>query len=145
MGSSDKIRFSVDRLIYVVGFGLYGSTHTSSEYSCTIQLLHTDTSFVVAENRTKFYCDGSKNVFKVVFKEPVCVEPNRQYTACATLKGHDSFYGVGGQKTISYAPSKKDTVNFSFYYECGCNNGTSVEDGQIPVIYFALNKNRKWK
>lgn len=140
LGSSDKIRFSVDRLIYVVGFGLYGSTLTSSEYSCTIQLLHTDSTFVVAENRTRFYCDGSKSVFKVVFKEPVQIEPNRQYTACATLKGHDSWYGVGGQKTISYALSKKETVTFNFCYESACNNGTSVEDGQIPVIYFALYK-----
>jgi len=143
LGSSDKIRFSVDRLIYLSGFGLYGSTHTSSEYICTIQLINTETALVVAENTTRFYCDGSKNVFKVIFNEPVQIEPNKQYTACATLKGHDTFYGINGRKNISYPLSKKESINFNFYYESACNNGTSVEDGQIPVIYFSLNKKRK--
>lgn len=98
---------------------------------------------MVAENRTRFYCDGSKNIFKVVFKEPVQIQPNRQYTAYATLKGHDTYYGTGGQKIINYSLSKKESINFNFYYESACNNGTSVEDGQIPVIYFSLTKKRK--
>ena len=34
-------RFIVDRRIFVVGFGLYGSIHGPSEYDVTIQLLHT--------------------------------------------------------------------------------------------------------
>ena len=124
----------------MAAFGLYGSTHTSSEYTCTIQLLNTETSSVIAENWTKFYCDGSKSVFKVSFKEAVEIEPNKLYTACATLNGHDTFYGIGGQKNINYALSKKEFVNFNFYYESACNNGTSVEDGQIPVFYFSLDK-----
>ena len=35
------LRFIVDRRIFVVGFGLYGSIHGPSEYDVTIQLLHT--------------------------------------------------------------------------------------------------------
>ena len=37
-GTSDKIRFLVDRRIFVVGFGLYGSIHGPSEYQATIQV-----------------------------------------------------------------------------------------------------------
>ena len=37
-GTSDKIRFIVDRRIFVVGFGLYGSIHGPSEYDVTIQV-----------------------------------------------------------------------------------------------------------
>ena len=37
-GTSDKIRFIVDRRILVVGFGLYGSIHGPSEYDVTIQV-----------------------------------------------------------------------------------------------------------
>ena len=38
-GTSDKIRFIVDRRIFVVGFGLYGSIHGPSEYDVTIQVI----------------------------------------------------------------------------------------------------------
>ena len=41
-GTSDKIRFIVDRRIFVVGFGLYGSIHGPSEYDVTIQVDITD-------------------------------------------------------------------------------------------------------
>ena len=41
-GTSDKIRFIVDRRIFVVGFGLYGSIHGPSEYDVTIQVRSKD-------------------------------------------------------------------------------------------------------
>ena len=34
-------RFIVDRRIFVVGFGLYGSIHGPSEYQVNIQIIHT--------------------------------------------------------------------------------------------------------
>ncbi len=40
-GTSDKIRFVVDRRIFAVGFGLYGSIHGPSEYQVNIQIFHT--------------------------------------------------------------------------------------------------------
>lgn len=39
-------RFIVDRRIFVVGFGMYGSIHGPSEYEVTVQLIHTLTGKV---------------------------------------------------------------------------------------------------
>lgn len=85
-GTSDRIRFVVDRRIYVVGFGLYGSIHGPSDYECLIKIIHTTTGKELASNSTNFNCDGSSKTFRVMFKKPVEIHPNVNYTACATLK-----------------------------------------------------------
>lgn len=41
---------------------------------------------VCASNDTNFTSDGTVNTFRVMFKEPVEVLPNTNYTAYATLK-----------------------------------------------------------
>lgn len=37
-GTSDRVRFSVDRRLFIVGFGLFGSIYGKCEYSVTIQV-----------------------------------------------------------------------------------------------------------
>ncbi|XP_068246479.1 BTB/POZ domain-containing protein 1-like [Palaemon carinicauda] len=135
-GTSDRIRFIVDRRIFVVGFGMYGSIHGPSEYEITIQIIHTATGKVCASNDTNFTSDGTVNTFRVMFKEPVEVLPNTNYTAYATLKGPDSHYGTKGVRKVTVECPSGDRVTFHFTYAAGNNNGTSVEDGQIPEIIF---------
>ncbi|XP_015742223.1 BTB/POZ domain-containing protein 2 [Coturnix japonica] len=136
-GTSDRIRFSVNKRIFVVGFGLYGSIHGPTDYQVNIQIIHTDSNTVLGQNDTGFSCDGSSNTFRVMFKEPVEVLPNVNYTACATLKGPDSHYGTKGlRKVIHESPTSGAKTCFTFCYAAGNNNGTSVEDGQIPEIIF---------
>lgn len=50
------------------------------------QIIHTDSNTILGQNDTGFSCDGSASTFRVMFKEPVEVLPNVNYTACATLK-----------------------------------------------------------
>lgn len=135
-GTSDRIRFVVDRRIYIVGFGLYGSIHGVSDYQCTIQIIHTGSSKVLATNETGFTCDGSARAFRVMFQKPVEIEPDVNYTACATLKGSDSHYGAGGSRKVVVDLVCGGKVTFHFSYAAGCNNGTSIEDGQIPELIF---------
>ncbi|XP_066551849.1 BTB/POZ domain-containing protein 2 [Amia ocellicauda] len=136
-GTSDRIRFSVNRRIFVVGFGLYGSIHGPTDYQVNIQIIHTDSNTVLGQNDTGFSCDGSANTFRVMFKEPVEVLPNVNYTACATLKGPDSHYGTKGMRKVTHeSPSTGAKTCFTFCYAAGNNNGTSVEDGQVPEIIF---------
>ncbi|KAJ7412268.1 BTB/POZ domain-containing protein 2 [Willisornis vidua] len=132
-----SIRFSVNKRIFVVGFGLYGSIHGPTDYQVNIQIIHTDSNTVLGQNDTGFSCDGSSNTFRVMFKEPVEILPNVNYTACATLKGPDSHYGTKGlRKVIHESPTTGAKTCFTFCYAAGNNNGTSVEDGQIPEIIF---------
>ena len=135
-GTSDRIRFICSKRIFVVGLGLYGSMYGPSDYQVTIQLIATDTAKVCGYNETAFSSDGTESTFRVMFKEPAEVLPGVGYTACATLKGPDSHYGTTGAKKITHCIDSKDKVVFQFSYATGNNNGTSVEDGQIPEIIF---------
>ena len=135
-GTSDRIRFMVNRRIFVVGFGLYGSIHGPKEYYVTIQIIQSDTCKVMGHNDSSFQCDGSNSTFRVMFKEPVEILPNTSYTACSTLKGPDSYYGAKGLRKVTHESVSSGKVTFQFTYAAGNNNGTSVEDGQIPEIIF---------
>lgn len=135
-GTSDRIRFSCNRRIFVVGFGLYGSMYGPSDYQVTIQIIATDTNKICGHNDTAFSSDGSDSTFRVMFKEPVEILSGVSYTACATLKGPDSHYGTSGGKKVIYETEQKEKIIFQFSYATGNNNGTSVEDGQLPEIIF---------
>ncbi|KAM9460684.1 BTB/POZ domain-containing protein 2a isoform 1-T1 [Clarias gariepinus] len=136
-GTSDRIRFSVNRRIFVVGFGLYGSIHGPTDYQVNIQIIHTDSNTILGQNDTGFSCDGTGNTFRVMFKEPVEILPSVNYIACATLKGPDSHYGTKGMRKVTHeAPATGTKTCFTFCYAAGNNNGTSVEDGQIPELIF---------
>jgi len=135
-GTSDRLRFMVNRKIFIVGFGLYGSIHGATEYAVNMQITHTDSSRIVGQNETSFPCDGTNTTFRVMFKEPVEIYPNMNYTAACTLKGPDSYYGTKGQRKVVHESISRERVVFTFSYAAGSNNGTSVEDGQIPEIIF---------
>jgi len=62
--------------------------HTNHAYCMylLLQILHADTSHVCGTNDTGFVCDGSKATARVLFKEPVEIQANTSYIACATLK-----------------------------------------------------------
>ncbi|MGH0134619.1 UNVERIFIED_CONTAM: hypothetical protein FKN15_023534 [Acipenser sinensis] len=135
-GTSDRIRFTVSRRISIVGFGLYGSIHGPTDYQVNIQIIESDKNQTLGQNDTGFSCDGTANTFRVMFKEPIEIIPNVSYTACATLKGPDSHYGTKGLKKVIHESATGTKTCFLFFSSPGNNNGTSVEDGQIPEIIF---------
>lgn len=134
-GASDRIRFSVDKRIFIVGFGLYGSIHGAREYEAKIQVLLSSSGKVCGSNSARLTCDGSGYTFRVMFKEPIEIRAHTCYLASATIKGPDSHYGTQGLKTVT-VDTKSGPVTFQFMYAPGNNNGTNVEDGQIPEILF---------
>ena len=135
-GTSDRIRFSCNKRIFVVGFGLYGSMYGPSDYQVTIQVIQSETGKICGHNDTAFSSDGSDNTFRVMFKEPIEIFPGVGYTASATLKGPDSHYGTTGGKKVVFETEQKEKITFQFSCATGNNNGTSVEDGQLPEIIF---------
>ncbi|XP_078540865.1 BTB/POZ domain-containing protein 1 isoform X2 [Lissotriton helveticus] len=135
-GTSDRIRFTVNRRISIVGFGLYGSIHGPTDYQVNIQIIEYEKNQTLGQNDTGFSCDGTANTFRVMFKEAIEILPNICYTACATLKGPDSHYGTKGLKKVQHETPTACKTCFFFFSSPGNNNGTSVEDGQIPEIIF---------
>ena len=101
-GTSDRIRFTCSRKIFVVGFGLYGSMYGPSDYQVTIQVIATETGKILGHNETAFSSDGSDSTFRVMFKEPIEIQAGVSYTASATLKGPDSHYGTSGGKKVVF-------------------------------------------
>ncbi|CAI5792821.1 POZ domain-containing 1 [Podarcis lilfordi] len=135
-GTSDRIRFTVNRRISIVGFGLYGSIHGPTDYQVNIQIIEYEKNQTLGQNDTGFSCDGTANTFRVMFKEPIEILPTVCYTACATLKGPDSHYGTKGLKKVIHESPTSSKTCFFFFSSPGNNNGTSIEDGQIPEIIF---------
>ncbi|KAF3832849.1 hypothetical protein F7725_026514 [Dissostichus mawsoni] len=131
-GTSDRIRFNVNKRISIVGFGLYGSIHGPTDYQVNIQILESDKRITLGQNDTGFNCDGTANTFRVMFKEPVEILPNVSYTAWPGL-----HYGTKGLKKVQRETATGTKTTFLFFSSPGNNNGTSVEDGQIPeIIYY---------
>ncbi|XP_020295866.1 BTB/POZ domain-containing protein 1-like [Pseudomyrmex gracilis] len=135
-GTSDRIRFRVDRCIFLLGYGVYGGMQPSI-YEVTMELIHTSSGKVVATNTTSFTCDGSKYTYRLMFKELAEVLPNTTYTASVFFKGPISHYGTKGMKTVMVDTDLDNTkVKFEFSNESGDCNGTTVEKGQIPEFIF---------
>lgn len=63
-----------------------------------------------------------------------------ELSACCmyfTPQGPDSHYGTKGYKMVTQESSVGTKTSFFFFSSPGNNNGTSVEDGQIPeIIYY---------
>ncbi|CAB1454728.1 unnamed protein product [Pleuronectes platessa] len=127
-GTSDRIRFNVNRRISIVGFGLYGSIHGPTDYQVNIQIIESDKRITLGQNDTGFSCDGTASTFRVMFKEPVEILPNVSYTACATLKGSDSHYGTKGMKKVTQELATGTKTTFLFFSSPGNNNGTLNSD-----------------
>lgn len=57
--------------------------------------------------------------------------------AGSSPQGPDSHYGTKGLRKVTHeSPTTGAKTCFTFCYAAGNNNGTSVEDGQIPEVIF---------
>ncbi|XP_036040806.1 BTB/POZ domain-containing protein 3 isoform X2 [Onychomys torridus] len=129
-GRCDSIQFAVDKRVFIAGFGLYGSSCGSAEYSAKIELKRQ--GVVLGQNLSKYFSDGSSNTFPVWFEYPVQIEPDTFYTASVVLDGNELSYF--GQEGMTEVQCGKVTVQF----QCSSDstNGTGVQGGQIPELIF---------
>ncbi|CAM4626223.1 BTB/POZ domain-containing protein 1 [Caretta caretta] len=132
-GTSDRIRFTVNRRISIVGFGLYGSIHGPTDYQVNIQIIEYEKNQTLGQNDTGFSCDGTANTFRVMFKEPIEILPTISYTACATLKGPDSHYGTKGLKKVIHESPTASKTCFSFSSSPGNNNDVTTEAVGVAI------------
>jgi BTB/POZ domain-containing protein 3/6 len=134
-GRCDSIQFCVDKRIFIVGFGMYGSSNGSADYTVRIELKHSGK--VLATNTQKFFSDGSSNTFHVFFDHPVQIEADKSYTASAVLDGAElSYFGQEGLSEVVVSQAPTQPVTFQFQCSAESTNGTGVQGGQIPEIIF---------
>ena len=130
-GHCDRIVFIVNRKIYLTGVGLYGSIYPGGKYIANLQVIDSEYHAVLGSKDAAYTSNGATSTIKVSFKEPIEICANISYTICATIQGPDSYFGSKGVRKVV---SGKTT--FQFFYNSGDNNGTSVEDGQLPELYY---------
>lgn len=129
-GRCDSIQFTVDKRIFIAGFGLYGSSCGSAEYSAKIELKRQ--GLLLGQNLSKYFSDGSSNTFPVWFEYPVQIEPDMFYTASVVLDGSElSYFGQEGMTEVQCGK-----VTFQFQCSSDSTNGTGVQGGQIPELIF---------
>ena len=59
-----------------------------------LQIIHNDSEEVMGQNDTSFSCDGTDSTFRVMFKEPIEIQPGENYVASSTLKVRIVMIGV---------------------------------------------------
>ena len=129
-GRCDSIQFAVDRRVFIAGFGLYGSSCGSAEYSAKIELKRQGVP--MAQRIIKYFSDGSSSTFPVWFDYPVQIEPDTFYTASVVLDGNElSYFGQEGMTEVQCGK-----VTFQFQCSSDSTNGTGVQGGQIPELIF---------
>uniref|UniRef100_A0A8C7EKZ7 PHR domain-containing protein n=1 Tax=Neovison vison TaxID=452646 RepID=A0A8C7EKZ7_NEOVI len=70
-----------------------------------------------------------------MYSDEVQIGPETVMTTLYT--GPDSHYGTKGLRKVTHeSPTTGAKTCFTFCYAAGNNNGTSVEDGQIPEVIF---------
>ena len=97
-----------------MGFGMYGSSNGSADYTVRIQLKHNGK--MMADNTQSFQSDGSSNTFHVFFDHPVQIEADKSYTASAVLDGAELSY-FGQVRISTNQRSLSNVLNPSFLKE----------------------------
>ena len=129
-GRVDRIQFSVDQAIFVMGFGLYCSGN-AGVYEVGIGLTNTDGT-ILCEKRHNMYYDGLSNTTPVWFDRPVRIKANTYYTASFVEGTSRSInYGMRGKPYV-----RCDDINFTFRDYSKSKTLTTVDCGQIPEIIF---------
>ncbi|KAK7115598.1 BTB/POZ domain-containing protein 6-like [Littorina saxatilis] len=128
-GTADAISFSVDRNVYLYGFGIYGSKK-SGEASYKVDTVVTRKKRdILMESIT---IKGAGVILPVMFEKPIKVEKGKPYTLEIYVNGPPSHCGTEGQAIVS-----DGCATFKFTKATAVKgNRTSDQKGQIPRLYY---------
>nr|XP_027195486.1 E3 ubiquitin-protein ligase MYCBP2-like [Dermatophagoides pteronyssinus] len=133
----EAIRFSTDCDIIFGGIGLYGGR---GEYNVQIRIydIGFDSSEIerdgdlLSETDIIHYECLPRQKYQIFFDEPLLIYANRWYVICAAINGSNSDCGSNGQSFVC----TNDQIMFHFKTSKLSNNGTDVNSGQIPTIFY---------
>ena len=139
--STDGICFSPSHKIKLIGVGLYGS-HENKTIQGAIKILDGSSindKVLYEDNIEISPAENKANaVIPINFIKPVLCKQNQDYSVVLTTRvSTNSYYGQQGKSTIE---GEKGVI-FSFKKMQGRNNGTSVESGNFPELYYYLQYN----
>ena len=132
---ADKIDFSCATTVYIHGIVMYGCGVEGADYNAHASILKTGLPFLsneLSHVSATIPATFPYKTFNIYFPEPVHIAPNVKYTVAVTLQGPRSYWGEGGEQSVT-----NDGVQFDFYKSSGETNGTDVDHGQIPGLIFS--------
>ncbi|CAD5120813.1 DgyrCDS9371 [Dimorphilus gyrociliatus] len=139
----EAIRFMADRDILLGGFGLFGGR---GEYLARIKLIELGmdggeneiNGEILATGNFLYEC-SPRSKFPALFEEPVLCTAGCWYVAVASISGPSSDCGSCGYSSVKI--NEQVPINFKFKNSKKSNNGTDVNSGQIPQIFYKLYSN----
>ena len=133
-GSSNQIRFTVDKDVVFHGVQFFGSQE--GKYEVSIEVQEPDRHFSGFTEASTSYTSGKDENeayygFDVIFDHPIWLESGKIYGIVSRINGPDSWYGLEGKESVECAG-----VTFNFLWSV--LGGTSVSRGQFPALIFTL-------
>ena len=135
--NTDGITFSVNKKIKLGGVGLYGS-HENKVQNGVLKIFEgTVTSMgpVLYEEPVEVPAapDQNNSITQIMFKKPVNMKPQIDYTIQLICTNYCYLYYGGGGKNISEGEKE---VEFSIKYTLGSSHGSGIESGNFPEFYY---------
>jgi hypothetical protein len=132
-GNPDVLNFKVSISCKIVGASLF-APYEEGILEGTISLQN-DTSVLIAEKNVRIIYEVSKYYENVLFDKPIDIEPEREYTIYALLRGASTLKGNDGKTKVVSGPLE---VNFSNNVKS--TNSTSPSQGQFHSFSFEIKK-----
>ncbi|EYC22759.1 hypothetical protein Y032_0016g2930 [Ancylostoma ceylanicum] len=135
--SIEAIQVKASKDIRLLGIGLYGGR---GEYIAKIKLfrLPSDVSDeqcaeLLSESDETLYDCGQRETAALMLAQPVLMKANHWHVVSAKISGPSSDCGATGRRIVEC-----DDVTFTFRNSAISNNGTDVNVGQIPELYYQV-------
>ncbi|XP_055346609.1 BTB/POZ domain-containing protein 2-like isoform X2 [Paramacrobiotus metropolitanus] len=145
-GGADSIQFVSDHDVRLQGCGIYGTSDGPGRHVINLKVLKADDKKVLREQETVIVSDGSRSPYRIPLTEPIIVKSGVPHIVTARIEGPSSFRGAKGAKKVAVKVEKFHTMSstpsqsqyeFSFTESPFSENGTSVQDGQLPLLIFS--------
>ncbi|XP_078348497.1 BTB/POZ domain-containing protein 6-like [Oculina patagonica] len=138
-GSTNEIRFTVDKDVVLHGVQHFGSEE--GKYEVSIKVKEPDDSFSrftgpgFTEASGSYNSDKEENEayygFDVMFDHPIWLENGKVYEIVSKISGPHSWYGLEGKSSVECA-------GVSFNFKSPWSLVTGVSRGQFPAFIFTL-------
>ena len=140
---SDCISFIASEDVLCNGIGVYKNFKAENNWNILVMIKEGgDTGGIVMKKqlfRVKNHEENMKDfISNLMFDKSVEILKDKKYTVYLLINGPNSWKGVGGRTVV------KDKIVVKFYetlhLEKDPKNATGVSMGQIPLLFFSVNK-----
>lgn len=137
--SVEAIRVMCDTDILMDGIGMYGGR---GEYTCKIKIFdlgpdgggyEKDGTAILEIDDIPYYCPA-RTIHNISFQKPVNIVAGKWYLLWVKVSGPSSDCGSSGQNIVV----GEDQVVFTFKSSKKSNNGTDINSGQLPSIFYRV-------